>query len=127
MEQRTRIPKNFEVSSKIIELASIRKWPDPHTECEQFVDYHLAHGTLMLDWEAAFRTWMRNAVRYRNERAERSYTKDPRPVRSAADRQPVHFSKPAEPRGGRLNDDQLAEGRATLTDMVKKLSGKLSI
>lgn len=31
---------------------------------EEFRDHHLAVGTLMLDWAAAWRTWCRNRVKY---------------------------------------------------------------
>lgn len=33
-------------------------------EATQFRDHHAAKGTLMLDWDAAFRTWLRNAARW---------------------------------------------------------------
>lgn len=33
-------------------------------ELEQFRDHHIARGTVMKDWDAAFRTWLRNAVKY---------------------------------------------------------------
>jgi hypothetical protein len=45
-----------------MELAKQNGWPDPRRELDAFKDYHLAHGTLMADWEAAFRTWLRNAL-----------------------------------------------------------------
>lgn len=35
-------------------------------EIARFRDYHLAHGTLMASWPAAWRTWCRNAVRFGN-------------------------------------------------------------
>jgi hypothetical protein len=34
------------------------------TEVDAFRDHHSAKGTLMLDWNAAFRTWLRNAVKF---------------------------------------------------------------
>lgn len=33
-------------------------------ETDKFRDYHLANGSLMLSWPAAWRTWCRNAVRF---------------------------------------------------------------
>lgn len=36
-----------------------------------FRDYHLAKGTLNLDWDAAWRTWVRNAVKFEAERQRR--------------------------------------------------------
>lgn len=34
-------------------------------EADAFRDYHRAHGTLLLDTSAAWRTWCRNAVKWR--------------------------------------------------------------
>lgn len=34
-------------------------------QLEQFADYHKARGSTMKDWNAAFRTWLRNATQYR--------------------------------------------------------------
>ncbi len=33
-------------------------------ESEQFADYHRAKGSRMMDWQAAWRTWCRNHVKY---------------------------------------------------------------
>lgn len=33
-------------------------------ELEKFTDYHKAKGSTMKDWDAAFRTWLRNAVEF---------------------------------------------------------------
>jgi len=62
--RRTLIPEDFEVSDEIITLAKKNGWPDPRSEVEAFKDYHIAQGTLMFDWEAAFRTWLRNCLRF---------------------------------------------------------------
>lgn len=37
---------------------------DPAVEFEKFQDHHKAHGSLMASWDAAFRTWIRNAPRF---------------------------------------------------------------
>ena len=60
------IPDDFKVSPQIVELAEQNGWSDPHSELDAFRDYHLAHGSRMADWEAAFRTWLRNAKRFRD-------------------------------------------------------------
>lgn len=39
------------------------------TEWPQFVDYHLREGSLLADIPAAWRTWVRNAVKFSKERA----------------------------------------------------------
>ena len=60
--RRTLIPEDFEVSDQIMDLVAERGWPDPRVELNKFKDYHIAQGTLMANWEAAFRTWLNHAV-----------------------------------------------------------------
>jgi len=38
-------------------------------QAAQFRDYHAAKGSRMVDWDAAFRTWLRNGARFASERA----------------------------------------------------------
>lgn len=40
---------------------------DLATESAQFVDHHKARGTRMVDWDRAFWTWLRNAIRFRDQ------------------------------------------------------------
>ncbi len=41
------------------------------SEHERFVNHHVAKGSLMADWEHAWRTWVGNAVRFAAENAEK--------------------------------------------------------
>lgn len=41
---------------------------DIHSETLQFLDYHRAKGSTMRDWTAAWRTWMRNAGKFAQQR-----------------------------------------------------------
>lgn len=41
-------------------------------EAEQFRDYHAAKGSTFKDWDAAFRTWLRNAAKFQAERAPKN-------------------------------------------------------
>ena len=63
-ERKTKLPDDFAVSPRIMELAREHGWPDPRQQLDAFRDYHLAKGSLMADWEAAFRTWLRNAPKF---------------------------------------------------------------
>lgn len=36
-------------------------------ETEQFLDRNRAKGELYVDWKAAWRTWMRNSLKYRRD------------------------------------------------------------
>ena len=42
---------------------------DLNLEAEKFQDYHRAKGSKFADWDAAFRTWCRNAEKYRMQAA----------------------------------------------------------
>lgn len=41
-------------------------------ETEQFLDHHRAKGTTFVDWTAAWRTWMTNAIKYSNSNRPRN-------------------------------------------------------
>lgn len=45
---------------------------DPADEAERFRDHHTAKGSRFVDWNAAWRTWVRNAVRFARERGAKS-------------------------------------------------------
>ena len=44
-------------------------WFDAPAELQRFRDHHAARGSLMADWNAAWRTWCANARRFHEERA----------------------------------------------------------
>jgi hypothetical protein len=45
-------------------------------ELPKFTDHHQAKGTTMLDWQAALRTWVRNAAKFQ-EQADARATRGP--------------------------------------------------
>jgi hypothetical protein len=45
---------------------------DVEREAPGFLDYHLAHGSLMLSWAAAWRSWCRRAVEYGHATGQRN-------------------------------------------------------
>ncbi|MBW6523453.1 helix-turn-helix domain-containing protein [Sphingomonas sp. RHCKR47] len=72
-ERGSRVPINFapEPASGSITAAVMAEWP-PGTLAEQvehFVDHHTTHGTLSLDWQASWRTWVKNWKRFNGQRA----------------------------------------------------------
>ena len=61
----TQLPKDWQPSTSVLdairdELPNL----DLAYEHRRFVDYNLAHGRVMKDWDAAWRNWMRKAVDY---------------------------------------------------------------
>ena len=65
-KKRTAFPKDFtpELSGKAAEIAA--NWHSSRLahELDSFRNYHLAKGSLMADWQAAFRTWIGNAEKW---------------------------------------------------------------
>ena len=58
--RRKRIPVDFEPNDTAIDKAK-QLGVDVGTELPKFIDYHTAKGSVMVDWQAAFRTWLGNA------------------------------------------------------------------
>jgi hypothetical protein len=63
-ESRRQLPADFQVTPQHMHLAHKNGWPNPHEEFEAFKDYHGSRGSVMLDWDKAFHTWLRNAKRF---------------------------------------------------------------
>lgn len=100
--KKRKIPEDFKVTPAMIEWAAANKLPDPRSEVDQFMDYHRAKGDSMLDWAAAFRTWMRNC---------RKWAKDV-PVLQAPKRR-----IPPKPETTERHDPKVA---AMLSDLVRQ-------
>ena len=52
-------------------------------ELDAFKDHHTANGSTFIDWQAAFRTWLRNAVKFKRN-APRNGSSAPAPRRTPA-------------------------------------------
>ena len=61
--KRTRITEDWQPSPNLREFAE-GLGVDPDAACGCFVDHHLAHGNLMASWDAAWRLWCRNEVKF---------------------------------------------------------------
>jgi hypothetical protein len=58
---RTQIKQNWTPGPDEADFAE-KAGIDWNKEAPKFIDYHLAHGSLMASWPAAWRTWIRNAA-----------------------------------------------------------------
>jgi hypothetical protein len=65
------LPPDFSFTDDRRRFAEAGGVPDPGLEFAQFKDHHRAKGSLMYDWEAAWKTWCRNAVKYATQRQQR--------------------------------------------------------
>jgi len=108
VKKKTPLPDDFKVSDRMVVLAKENGWPSPASEIEAFKDYHLAHGSTFADWDAAFRTWLRNCVKFNKQ--------------SAPSSKPVVSSRPKLPHGTR-HDPRVAELIKGLVEQFEKRQG----
>src|SRR5262249_10212766 len=72
-------------------------------EWNHFKDHHQAKGSRFLDWDAAWRTWLRNAVDFQERRARRTERGGGPPAAGgggAPPRPPGGARRPGAPRAG---------------------------
>jgi hypothetical protein len=87
----TRIPIGFDVTNTHRVWAQANHMPNPSDHIEEFRDYWTAKpgpGAVKLDWDATFRTWLRNAAS-RNGNGNSKYYKESRqniPMESVSER-----------------------------------------
>lgn len=62
-KRKRKLPDDFEPQAQHRSLAT-ELGVDLETELPRFLDHHRGKGSLMLDWGAALRTWLRNARRW---------------------------------------------------------------
>ena len=62
----TPLPADFEVFEEMAEWAKSKGLTDPQidAETERFIAHHQAKGTRWSDWEAAWRKWILNAIKF---------------------------------------------------------------
>lgn len=63
-KRRRRLPDDWQPNQQHHGYA-VANQIDLAVEWPQFADHHRSKGTTMLDWDAAFRNWLRNAVKFR--------------------------------------------------------------
>ena len=65
----TSLPEGFALSDSLREAMS-KKHPslDLDDQFDAFIDFHTAKGSVFKSWDAAFRTWCRNAVKFAEPR-----------------------------------------------------------
>ncbi len=79
--RRVRLPEDWAPSEKL-QAYALERGVDPTSELEAFRDYHHAKGSVMAEWEAAWRTWVRNAQKFAA-----------RPARGGDDRSPAQRNR----------------------------------
>lgn len=64
IKRKVQYPETFEVSDEVREWAREKGMPDPDSQLEAFRDHHTSKASRFIDWQAAFRTWLRNQKRW---------------------------------------------------------------
>lgn len=68
----TRVASNFvpAPSAGSLTAKAMADWPPGllAEQVEHFIDHHTTHGTLSLDWQASWRTWVKNWKRFNAQR-----------------------------------------------------------
>lgn len=63
----TQLPKDFQISESVTKWLAEQEGSvmvDIEKEFLAFKDFHLSKGNVFKDWDAAFRTWLRNAIKF---------------------------------------------------------------
>lgn len=61
-------PEDFKPDERAVAMATAFQF-NAHILFTAFRDHHLARGTLFKDWQAAFRTWIRNEKKFKEAKA----------------------------------------------------------
>jgi DNA-binding transcriptional ArsR family regulator len=68
--RKTSVPESWTPATNIIQELQDRYPKIGVTEqVDMFLDYHRSKGSKFVDWDAAFRNWVRNAEKYRQQNA----------------------------------------------------------
>jgi uncharacterized protein YdaU (DUF1376 family) len=70
--RKQRLPEGFHPNDTGIEKAR-QAGINLAAELEAFRDYHTSKGTTMLDWQAAWRTWVGNAVKFKGKKPSNGF------------------------------------------------------
>jgi hypothetical protein len=64
-KRKARLPDDFVLTpERIARMEASNPAADPEAEFSRFRDHHTAHGSTMADWDAAWRTWCGNSVKF---------------------------------------------------------------
>lgn len=69
---RSRLPEHFEITPEMYDYAQTNGFADAKIGhmFATFRDYHRSKGNLMADWAAAWRTWVRNEIKFNGRSGE---------------------------------------------------------
>lgn len=88
--KKTRLPDGFVLSGEMRDYAIGKGVSNPEAQFEKFTNHHTANGSAFLDWLAAWRKWVGNAIEYQ----PRGSPKPNGDFQPAKKLNPVHYQDP---------------------------------
>jgi hypothetical protein len=69
-KKRTVMPNGYTITADLLRFAEEHGWDSSRAkdEFDRFADYHRAKGSVFADWDASWRTWVRNGIKFDSER-----------------------------------------------------------
>lgn len=128
-QRKTSYPADFEPNNTAVNMAHELR-VDMVTAQAAFADHHCANGSTMADWQAAFRTWLRNAAKFAQQDAAKLHgpleTAYQRTMREKAEKFAPSVAKrapqaPQTPRQSAADFFRTVDVAATLKDAAKAL------
>ena len=116
-KRRTQIAETFEPNDAGVQTA-VTRGVQVDAELQRFIDYHRAKGSVMADWQAAWRTWVGNAAKFTQPNAPRG-----RPAESFAERDERAARERFEEATGRTprNVIDITPATAHITEVLERL------
>lgn len=116
-KRRTQIDSTFEPNDAGVQTA-VTRGVQVDAELQRFIDYHRAKGSVMADWQAAWRTWVGNAAKFAQPNAPRG-----RPAESFAERDERAARERFEEATGRTprNVIDITPATARITEVLERL------
>lgn len=110
----TTVPSDFTPDQTAVGIAA-STGVDLEAELANFLDHHAARGTVFKDWQAGFRTWLRNAVKF-GQRGQAGGAKRgaPPPAQSFAERDREAGMARWEEMTGRVHPDRQQHAGAVI-------------
>lgn len=105
---RTKVPEDFKPDEAGI--AALKGLPVAE-QVAAFIDHHKGKGSLMADWQATFRTWARNAVKWASAEDKKRMT--------------VEGTKERDPELVRIEQD--AKKATGVPDAIRELSQRIKV
>lgn len=109
----TTVPSDFVPDQTAVGIAA-STGVDLKAELANFLDHHAARGTVFKDWQAGFRTWLRNAVKFGQRGQGAGKRSTPPPAQSFAERDREAGMARWEEMTGRVHPDRQQHAGAVI-------------